>query len=255
MDSNVFSNPLFYLFIFVGLAIGAVGGWFLTYKLVPNNAKKKAENIIKDAEVKGSQIIKTAQIDGRSAALELKVAAEKEAKERKDEVLEIEKKLVNREQQIDVREMTLSQKEEQLKEKNQQLDNKNSELDKKQEVLQEKIDSIIVELQNVAKIKAEGLQFSGVYGIPRGGLIPATLLSYKLGIPLLMGPAKNCLIVDDIADSGKTLMHFTMNDTQFNKYFIATIYYAKRSLVKPDFYTKEKDGKWIEFPWEKNEIR
>ena len=155
MDSNVFSNPLFYLFIIVGLAVGAVVGWFLTYKLVPNNAKKKAENIIKDAEVKGSQIIKTAQIDGRSAALELKVAAEKEAKERKDEVLEIEKKLVNREQQIDVREMTLSQKEEQLKERNQQLDNKNSELDKKQEVLQEKIDSIIVELQNVAKMSIE----------------------------------------------------------------------------------------------------
>ena len=103
-------------------------------------------------------------------------------------------------------------------------------------------------------IKEKGLHFSGVYGVPRGGLVPATILSYRLGIPLLLAPTKDCIIIDDIADSGKTLMHFTLNDTQFNKYFIATIYYSKRSLVTPDFYTREKNDKWIEFPWEKGEI-
>lgn len=102
-------------------------------------------------------------------------------------------------------------------------------------------------------IKSKNLTFSGVYGIPRGGLIPATIFSYKTGLPLLLAPTKNCLIIDDIADSGKTLMHFTLNDTQFNKYFIATIYYSERSLVKPDFYTKKKTDKWIEFPWERDE--
>lgn len=106
----------------------------------------------------------------------------------------------------------------------------------------------------IEHIKSEGLKFSGVYGIPRGGLVPATLISYKTGLPMLLAPAKDCLIIDDIADSGKTLMHFTLNDTQFNKYFIATIYYSKRSLVTPDFYTREKTDKWIEFPWEKNEV-
>ena len=65
---------------------------------------------------------------------------------------------------------------------------------------------------------------TGVYGIPRGGLILATLLSYKLDIPLLLNASKGCLIVDDIADSGRTLLHYTENDTQFNKYFIATIW-------------------------------
>lgn len=105
----------------------------------------------------------------------------------------------------------------------------------------------------IEHIHSKDLHFSGVYGIPRGGLIPATLVSYKLGIPLLLAPAKDCLIIDDIADSGKTLIHFTLNDTQFNKYFIATIYYAKRSMVTPDFYTREKTDNWIEFPWEKDE--
>ena len=137
------------------LIVGAVVGFILTYKIIPNNAKKQAENIIKDAEIKGNQIVKSSQIEGRSAALELKAVAEKEAKERKDQVFELEKKLVTREQQIDVREMMIAQKEEQLKQDKQQLDNEHKELVKKEEVLKEKIDSIIVELQTVAKMSLE----------------------------------------------------------------------------------------------------
>ena len=153
--ANVFTEPLFWLFLIVGLILGVVLGALLAYKFIPNSAKKQADGIIKDAEVKSNQIIKSAQIEGRSAALELKVAAEKEAKERKDQVLELEKKLVSREQQIDVREMLLAQKDEQINQKNQQLDNKNKELDKMRQTLQEKIDSIIVELQHVAKMSIE----------------------------------------------------------------------------------------------------
>ena len=141
--------------VIVALLVGAVAGAFIIYKIIPNNAKKQADNIVKEAEVKGNQIIKSAQIEGRSAALELKVAAEKEAKDRKDEILELEKKLVSREQQIDVKEMLVSQKDEQLKQANQQLENKNKELDKKQLLLQEKIDSIILELQKVSEMSVE----------------------------------------------------------------------------------------------------
>ena len=78
----------------ITLILGLVAGAIAAYKLIPNSAKKQAESIIKEAEVKGSQIVKSAQIEGRSAALELKVAAEKEAKERKDEILDLEKKIV-----------------------------------------------------------------------------------------------------------------------------------------------------------------
>ena len=111
--------------------------------------------------------------------------------------------------------------------------------------MEEFVDSLIEEMNN------QGFKPTGVYGIPRGGLIPATLISYKLDIPLLMNASKGCLIVDDIADSGRTLLHFTENDTQFNKYFIATMFYHKRSIVKPNYYKFEKQDKWIVFPWEK----
>ena len=110
--------------------------------------------------------------------------------------------------------------------------------------LEEFVDSLIEEMNK------QNFKPTGVYGIPRGGLIPATLISYKLDIPLLMNASKGCLIVDDIADSGRTLLHFTENDTQFNKYFIATMYYHQRSIVKPSYYKFEKNDKWIVFPWE-----
>ena len=102
----------------------------------------------------------------------------------------------------------------------------------------------------INEMKTRNFQPTGVYGVPRGGLILATLISYKLDIPLLLNASKGCLIVDDIADSGRTLLHYTENDTQFNKYFIATMFYHKRSIVTPNYYKFEKTDKWIIFPWE-----
>lgn len=104
-------------------------------------------------------------------------------------------------------------------------------------------------VNNLCK-KIKNSNISGVYGVPRGGLIIATLISYKLDIPLLLAPSKNCIIVDDIADSGRTLLHFTENDTQFNSYYISTMFYQERSMVKPDYYMFNKGNDWIVFPWE-----
>lgn len=86
---------------------------------------------------------------------------------------------------------------------------------------------------------------TGIYGIPRGGLIFAVMLSHKINKPLLMAPCEGCLIIDDIADTGKTLQHYDDED-----YTIATMYYHKQSLVIPRFYMLEKTDKWIVYPWE-----
>lgn len=102
----------------------------------------------------------------------------------------------------------------------------------------------------VEYINMNNINISGIYAIPRGGLILGVLLSHRLNKPLLLAPTSNCIVIDDIADSGRTLVHYTYNDTQFNKYIISTMYYHNRSLVKPDFYLYNKEDKWIVFPWE-----
>jgi hypoxanthine phosphoribosyltransferase len=94
--------------------------------------------------------------------------------------------------------------------------------------------------------KLDSMHLSGVYGIPRGGCVLAVMLSYKLGIPLLMAPLKNCVVIDDIADTGKTLLHYK----EKNDYYITTMFYHKQSLVVPDFWYAEKKDNWIIYPWE-----
>ena len=43
-------------------------------------------------------------------------------------------------------------------------------------------------------------------GLPRGGIIPAVLISHEIGVCLLyLHPGKNTLVVDDINDTGETL--------------------------------------------------
>lgn len=108
------------------------------------------------------------------------------------------------------------------------------------EQVHEYIDKLAIELSNTA--------LSGVYGIPRGGLILAVMLSHKLDIPLLLSPCENCIVIDDIADTGKTLLHYKQQE----KYYITTMFYHKQSSVVPDFWYKEKKDNWIVYPWEVN---
>jgi len=62
-------------------------------------------------------------------------------------------------------------------------------------------------VEHIAK-KCKSFNFSGIYGVPRGGLCLAVALSHKLKINLISQPKKNSLIVDDIYDTGFTLNNF-----------------------------------------------
>jgi len=112
------------------------------------------------------------------------------------------------------------------------------------------IEDYINAVNNLYKNK----DITGVYGIPRGGLIFATILSHKMNIPLLLAPKENCIIIDDICDTGESLLHYYKDSsgTKTNKYHITTMYYKKNNLVKPEYYLKEKEDKWVVYPWEEN---
>ena len=139
----------------IGLIVGGAIG-VAVMLLVPyfkeKRAKSNAEKIIHDAEVKADHIQKNAKIDAKTLTNELKAAAEKEIKERKQIVAESEKKLAQREQAIDRRDTSLSTKEDALEQKKETYNNRLAALDKKEDELQLKIDSIIAELEKVAQM-------------------------------------------------------------------------------------------------------
>ena len=93
--------------------------------------------------------------------------------------------------------------------------------------------------------KCKFLEFSGVYGVPRGGLCLAVALSHKLKINLISEPIKNSLIVDDIYETGITLNNF--KDIEGAKFFVLF------SKINPTWWNTvniSKKKEWIVFPWE-----
>ena len=97
--------------------------------------------------------------------------------------------------------------------------------------------------------------YEGIYAIPRGGLIIGVMMSHKLGLPMVdrlqSWYGKKFLIVDDIADTGKTLEK--MRAEVYKEAHTATIHYHKQSSVEPSYWVEEKGDDWIVYPWEKND--
>lgn len=119
-------------------------------------------------------------------------------------------------------------------------------------------------------------------GISRGGLVPVRILSdildnkniaimkiefYKsIGqtkdFPTITQPLstdvnkKNVLIVDDVADTGRSLAvakeHIKGKKARDVK--IAVLHYKPSSIVNPDYYI-QKTTAWIVYPWEKREVK
>ena len=93
--------------------------------------------------------------------------------------------------------------------------------------------------------KCKNLDFSGIYGIPRGGLCLAVALSHKLKIKMISEPIKNSLIVDDVYETGITLN--TFKDIEGAMFFVLF------SKMKPSWWNSvhlSKKNEWIVFPWE-----
>ena len=93
--------------------------------------------------------------------------------------------------------------------------------------------------------KCKFLEFSGIYGVPRGGLCLAVALSHKLKLNLISKPTKNSLIVDDVYETGITLNSF--KDIEGATYFVLF------SKIKPTWWNTvhtSAKSEWIVFPWE-----
>lgn len=116
-----------------------------------------------------------------------------------------------------------------------------------------------------------------VIAVARGGLLPAGSLAYALGLkladainvefytdvhetlpdPVLLEPlldvdairGKRLLVVDDVADSGRTLaLVLELLAAQGAEARSAVLYSKPASVVEPNYVWKRTD-EWIVFPW------
>lgn len=131
----------------------------------------------------------------------------------------------------------------------------------------------------IDRLNTKGHKFDYVIGIGRGGLVPATLIGYRLNLPVLnygintyAGKSKldkpdvyqdidfsklrehsNILVIDDIADTGDTFEHFY----KLRKPNVGTVIYAALFAkegggdLQVHFYSSlASKNQWISFPWE-----
>ena len=98
------------------------------------------------------------------------------------------------------------------------------------------------------KIITELPSIDSVMGLPRGGLIPAVMVSHRLSLPLVTLPEPHTLVIDDIADSGVTL-------TNTPGIYTAVLHYKPHtSVFKPDLYSVlYKGDDFLQYPWETDE--
>lgn len=105
------------------------------------------------------------------------------------------------------------------------------------------------DIKKIAKW-ARGEDFTNIYGIPRGGLVVAVVLSHHLDLPVVLTISEisdKTLVVDDISDSGSTLAKLESKISAKPK--VATLFFHKDTKRIPDFYIHQKTG-WVVFPWE-----
>ncbi len=135
-------------------------------------------------------------------------------------------------------------------------------------------------LELARKIRKTGFKPDIVVGVARGGWPVARVMSdllenpevanvkaeFYLGVaetkkePIITQPvstsvrSKKVLVVDDVADTGKSLAlvkeHLTEQGATIVR--IATIYYKPWSILKPDWFERQTE-RWIVFPWERKE--
>ena len=82
-----------------GLAVGIII-MMIVSRAGLNRNQQKAALLLKEAESKADSVVKQAVLDGRTQAHELKIVAEKEIKERRQEITDMENKLLRREDNL-----------------------------------------------------------------------------------------------------------------------------------------------------------
>lgn len=150
MSENMFLTSLSYV---LAVLVG-VGLLRFYYAIRVSKANVSAAKIIDEATAKADNIVKESILDAKTQAYELKLQAEKEIKEQKQQSTDFENKLLQREQSIDRRDIMLQSKEDAFDQRVSQLNQKELELNKLEEQLKEKIEAKVVELEKIAAMSA-----------------------------------------------------------------------------------------------------
>lgn len=108
------------------------------------------------------------------------------------------------------------------------------------------------------------LPVQAIYGVPRGGIIPAYMLSKKINLPLIENLKADfvnrkdnfVLILDDIEDSGKTIAkYYDMFKKAGVPAILAVLVTKEKKYFAKHWAISCPGDTWVNFPWEDNGLQ
>ena len=144
--------------ILIGLAAGVLAGYFIRKNIVDReigNMNQLADKIREEAKKEAAAIRKEASVEAKELVITERNKWEEEEKERRNEIVALEKKLDKREETLTERITELEQMEKENNRISKELDKRSSDLDKKEAELQELIEEERVHLERISGLTTE----------------------------------------------------------------------------------------------------
>jgi len=152
-------NGLFIMLLtIIGIVVGVAVGYFLRKRVTEGNitaAKKLAESIVAEAQKEAETITKEASLKAKDKLYQSKIEFDKETRERRQELQNLEKRLTTKEENLDRKTESIDRRESDLsrREKNlSQQEKKVQDMEKEYTVL---LDNQRLKLEQTAGLSAE----------------------------------------------------------------------------------------------------
>jgi ribonuclease Y len=146
------------IYVLLGIVAGLVSGWWLGEIFEKNKLKKAkddAEKILKEAKIKGEEVVRKADLDGKELLYKLRMDFDKQHSAKKEELFQLEKRLIQREENLEKRLDFIEAKEQELSARDAELKKLSQDLEAKNENLRQLIEEEKEKLKKISSLTQE----------------------------------------------------------------------------------------------------
>jgi len=143
------------IYILSGVVAGLFGGWWLgkvVGKSKLRKSKEDAEKILKEAKFKTEEIRRKAELDGKELLYKLRVDFEKQNSSKKEDLNQLERRLLQREENLDKRLDFIESKERELRRSEENVKRVSLEVERKNQALSNLIEEEKEKLKRISSL-------------------------------------------------------------------------------------------------------
>ena len=149
---------MYIIFLAAALIVGIAAGLFIQNrrsKQQISGAEKTAESIRDNAKREAESILKNAQIDAKDIIHKSRSEFERETRERKDELQQMERRLLHKEENIDKKSDYLESRDNEIKKREKTVQTREQKIEESEKKYQDMIGEVTVQLEKISGMSSE----------------------------------------------------------------------------------------------------